>query len=226
MKNVTLLFIVFFCVLGFKSSAQESIIAEINYATLEKYVLAAKENYIRRQILGLNVEKAKADVPIATLGYLDMINGSYFWRPDNKSAIDINNPYVVNGVQFGINVSLGSLLQRPFLIKKSKIDYKIAQLEAKEFDRILAVDVKGKYYDYIQQLNQLKINSQMVQDGKNVAENLKHKFEKGEITLDAYNQSRVSLAAANTAKIQSEVAYLKSKDALEEVIGKKLEEIK
>ncbi len=177
MKNVSLLIIVLMCAFGFKSSAQESILAEINYSTLEKYIQAAKENLIKRQILGLNAEKAKADIPITTLGYLDMVGASYFWRPQSKSAIDVNNPYIVNGFQLGINVSLGSLLQRPFLIKKAKIDYKIAQLEMKDYDRTLANEVKGRYYDYIQQLNQLKINSQVVQDGKNVAENLKYKFK-------------------------------------------------
>ncbi|WP_316810252.1 TolC family protein [Pedobacter heparinus] len=226
MKNVSLLIIVLMCAFGFKSSAQESILAEINYSTLEKYIQAAKENLIKRQILGLNAEKAKADIPITTLGYLDMVGASYFWRPQSKSAIDANNPYIVNGFQLGINVSLGSLLQRPFLIKKAKIDYKIAQLEMKDYDRTLANEVKARYYDYIQQLNQLKINSQVVQDGKNVAENLKYKFEKGEVTLDVYNQSRVALAGANSSKIESEVSYLKTKDALEEIIGKKLEEIK
>jgi len=226
MKKMSLIVIILFCIGSSKSSAQDSIIPEIDYKTLEKYIAAAKENYPRREIIGLNVEKAKADVPIATLGYLDMINGSYFWRPQNRSAIDPNNPYVVNGFQLGINVSLGAVLQRPFLVKKSKYDRKIAELEAEDFDRKLANEVKGKYYDYIQQVTQLKINAQSVQDSKNVADNLKYKFEKGEVTLDVYNQSRISQSAANTAKIQSEISYLKAKDSLEEIIGKKLEEIK
>ena len=226
MKKLSLLVIMLSCVLCLKLSAQESIINEINYNTLEKYVAAAKENLPRRKINALTESKAKIDVPAATLGYLDMFSASYFYRPNDKTAINPANPYIVNGIQAGINVSLGSLIQRPFLIRKAKTDYKIAQLESQEFDIALANEVKGKYYDYIQQLNQLKINAQTVQDNKNVADNLKYKFEKGEVTLDVYNQSRIAQAASSTNKIQSEVSFLKAKDALEQVIGKKLEEIK
>ncbi len=59
-----------------------------------------------------------------------------------------------------------------------------------------------------------------------MADNLKYKFEKGEISLDTYNQSRINLASANTAKIQSEVTPLEAKDNLEEIIGMHLSDIK
>jgi outer membrane protein TolC len=225
MKKISLISALLFCMCSLKLSAQESVITEINYNTLEKYIQAAKDNP-RREILGLNIEKAKADIPITTLGYLDMVNASYYYRPDDRVAIDINNPYRVNGFQFGVSTSLGMLLQRPFEIKKAKIDHKIAQLEAKDYDRGIGNLVKGKYYDYIKQVNQLKISSQAVLDNQNVADNLKRKFEKGEISLDVYNESRNALSSASSAKLQAEVDFLKSKDALEEIIGKKLEEIK
>ncbi|MNL49312.1 Outer membrane efflux protein [compost metagenome] len=87
-------------------------------------------------------------------------------------------------------------------------------------------EVKTRYYDYILQISQLKINTQTAQDNKGVAENLRTRFERGEITIDAYNQSRIAVSASSAAKIQVEVEYLKAKDALEEIIGEKLAEIK
>lgn len=225
MKTLSKVFLILFCICSLKLSAQESILNEINYNTLEKYIDAAKNNP-RREILALNVDKAKADIPIVTLTYLDMFNAAYYYRPNDRTTLDINNPYSVNGFQLGVATSLGTLLQKPFQIKKAKIDHKIAQLEAKDYDRTLANEVKRRYYDYVQQLNELKISSQVMLDNKNVADNLKYKFEKGEITLDVYNQSRAAQSAAGRAKIQSEVSYLKAKDSLEEIIGKKLEEVK
>jgi outer membrane protein TolC len=226
MKKLSLIALMLIGICSLKLSAQESIIGEINYNTLEKYIQAAKDNYPRRKIMGLNVEKAKAEVPAVALTYLDLINASYFYRPQDKVAINPLNPYSVNGFQFGVNISLGQLLTKPFLIKKAKVDYKIAQLEAQDFDMILSNEVKIKYYDYIQNLSELKVNSQIALENKGVSENLKSKFEKGEITLDVYNASRINQAGSTNTKIQSEVSFLKAKDALEQVIGKKLEEIK
>lgn len=226
MKKLSLIALMLVGICSLKLSAQESIIGEINYNTLEKYIQAAKDNYPRRKIMGLNVEKAKAEVPAVALTYFDIINASYFYRPQDKVAINPLNPYSVNGFQFGVNISLGQLITKPFLIKKAKVDYKIAQLEAQDFDLILANEVKIKYYDYIQNLSELKVNSQIALENKGVSENLKSKFEKGEITLDVYNASRINQAGSTNTKIQSEVSFLKAKDALEQVIGKKLEEIK
>ena len=206
--------------------AQESIIPEINYADIEKYITLAKKNYPRRKILEAQKESIKTGIPMAQVSYLDMFNANYFYRPEDKSVLDPINPYNVNGFQFSINFDLGNFLQKPFLVKKAKAEYKVAQLEAEEYNMQLEREVKTRYYDYIQQVSQLKINTQSAQDNKGVAENLRNKFERGEITIDAYNQSRVAVSASSSAKIQVEIAYLKAKDALEEIIGEKLAGVK
>jgi len=224
----------FFLLVFFAStvSAQESIIGDINYGLLEKYIQAAKEYYPRRKILEQKAESIKTAKAMNAVSYLDIFTASYFYRPSESSSssdpvvINPSNPYTVNGFQYGVTLNLGNFLQKPFAGKKAKADYKVAQFEAQEYDITLGLEVKRRYYAYVQQLSQLKINTQSVQDNKNVADNLKYKFEKGEISLDIYNQSRINLATANTAKIQSEVTYLEAKDALEALIGKKLTDIK
>lgn len=223
-----LLQIALICLLSvsFETFAQETIIPEVKYADLEKYIELAKQNYPRRKEIRENVVKVKNDIPIAALSYLDIFSASYFYRPEKRSVLDPLNPYSVNGFQFGINVNLGSFLQKPFTSRKAKSDYKIAQYQADEYELALVVEVKKRYYTYIQQISKLKIYSQSVQDNKNVADNQLYKFEKGEITLDNYNQSRINLTNANTSKIQAEVDYLNSIDALEEMIGVKLSDVK
>lgn len=207
------------------SLAQESIVAQINYNQLEKYIESARQSYPRKQILAQNTEIAKNNVPIATVSYLDIFNASYIYRPDEATAINVINPYVVNGFQFGVSLNLGNFLQKPFEVKKAKAELKVAELEEKEYGSILANEVKTRYYNYIYQLNELKLKTQSAQDNKTVSDDLRYKFEKGEITLQGYNQARVQMNDSNSQKIQAELEFLKAKDALEQIVGKKLEEI-
>lgn len=226
MKKLVHIIVATLMFLSINVYAQESIIGEIKYADLEKYISLAKQNYPKTKAFNETIAKAKNELPITALSYLDIFNASYFYRPEDRSVIDPINPYNVNGFQFGVNVNLGAFLQKPFNARKAKSDYKIAQYQAKEYELALEVEVKKRYYNYIQQLSQLKIYTASMQDNKNTADNLRYKFEKGEISLDTYNQSRINLTSATTSKIQTEVNLLSAKDALEEIIGMKLADVK
>jgi outer membrane protein TolC len=208
------------------SYAQESILKDINYSDLQKYIDLAKQNYSVKKISDAQKEVVKLGVTTAKLSYLEMFNSSYFYRPNRSAVIDVVNPYNVNGVQFGVSLNLGNFLQKPFAVKRAKAQYNIAVLESEQTDVLIGMEVKRRYYDYIQQISQLKISTKSAQDNKGVAENLRSKFEKGEITLDAYNQSRVNQSESDSQKIQAEVNFLKSKDLLEEIIGMKLSDVK
>ena len=187
----------------------------------------AKESSPKKKIALAQAESIKTAIPIANLSYLDIFNASYYYRPnEDQDAINPQNPYSVNGFQFGVNFTLGTFLQKPYMVKKAKADYKVALLQSQDYDLTLATEVKKRYYTFIQTGSQLKISSQAAQDNKNISENLKDKFQKGEITIDAYNNSRILVSSANTSKIQAEVNYLVAKDALEEIIGQKLSEVK
>ena len=225
MKKIGLL--CFLIISGIVSTyGQQSIVSQINYNQLEKYIQSAKDNYPRRQIMALNTQVAAAGVPAAKVLLLDIFNASYIYRPNGAIAINAGNPFLINGFQFGVNMSLGSFLQKPFQIKQAKSGHKIAQLEQQEYDVILANEVKNRYYEYILQLNELKLKTQSAQDNKTVSDDMRYKFEKGEITLQAYNSSRISASGADSSRIQAEIEFLKAKDALEDIIGKKLEQVK
>jgi outer membrane protein TolC len=209
-----------------KSYAQESILKDINYSDLQKYVDLARVNLPQMKIAEAKKELVKTGIPMAQASFLDILNGSYFYRPENKSVLDPVNPYNINGFQLGVNVNLGTLLQKPFQVKRAKADYKIAVLEAQQNEKTVEMEVKRRYYDYIQQISQLKIATKIAQDNRGVSESLRNKFEKGEITLDAYNQSRLNQSGSESEKIAAEINYLKAKDLLEEIIGVKLSDVK
>jgi len=219
MKNTFKVITLFLILTGHNLLAQESILTEVNKADIESYISLAKKNYIKRQIQLATSDGAKNEVAIANVSYFDVINASYFYRPQGNAVVDPLNPYNVNGLQFGININLGSLLQKPFMVKKAKANYKIAQLEALDFDSQLAIEVKKRYYDYLEQKSRLKVLTQSAQDSKGVAESLRRKFERSEITLDVFNQSRVTQSNSETLKVEAEGAYLRAKDLLQEIIG-------
>lgn len=221
--KITLSILIFLSVNAF---AQETMIPDVKYSDLEKYIDLAKQNFPRKKMYDVMKENSKTSVTIASLSYLDLFSGSYFYRPQDRAVLDPLNPYNVNGLQFGINVNLASLLTKPFQVKKAKLENKIMEAQATEYDNTLTVEVKRRYYDYIQSINLLKLNTQMASDNKGVAESLRNRFEKGEISLDIYNQSRVQQFSAYQGKIQSESTFLKAKDALEEIIGVKLSDVK
>lgn len=226
MKKVLLITLSILLFVNAKSNAQESILRDINYSDLQKYIGLAKANFPQMKIAEAKKELVKTAIPMAQVSYLDIFNVSYFYRPEDKTVLDPVNPYNFNGFQLGASLNLGTLLQKPFQVKRAKADYKIAVLEAQQNDKAVEMEVKRRYYDYIQQVSQLKIATKSAQDNKGVSESLRNKFEKGEITLDAYNQSRLNQSASESEKVATEINFLKAKDLLEEIIGVKLSELK
>lgn len=224
MKNLLKITVLFVMLFSYQVNAQESILREVNNADIEKYIALAKQNYAKRKVQQAMTESVKTGVPYAKAAYFDIFNATYIYRPQNKAVIDPVNPYNVNGLQLGVNINLGALIQKPYMVKKAKADYKVAQLQELDFDNQLAIEVKRRYYDYIEQKTQLKILTQSAIDSKGVSESLRNKFEKSAVTLDVYNESRITQANASTAKVQAEVNYLKVRDLLEEIIGQKIPE--
>ena len=231
MKKITALSIIFTGLFSMGAFAQESIIPEINYTTLDKYIAAAKDYFPRRKVFKYQEEISKTAITTATLSYLDLFSASYFWRPGDKAAISdpsnpTFNPYVFNGVQVGVSINLGTYAAKPVAVKRAKLEYKVAQLQSQDYEIALVRDVRQRYYNYIQALAQLKVRTQASQDNASVSANARNKFERGEIQIDVYNAARLLLSESNIRQIESELLYLNAKDALEEIIGKKLSDIK
>lgn len=206
--------------------AQETLMDEINYNQLQKYIEMAKEYYPQRQILAEQEKIAKNDLSAANISFLDPFSASYFYRPDEQDAINPQNPYLYNGFQLSATINLGDFLQKPFQSKSAKSNLKIAQLERQIYDTELEKEVKNRYYDYIFQVKALKVQTIAAQDATGTFQTLTNRFEKGEVTLEEYNEARAAIAVANTSKIETEKSYLQAKDNLEEIIGVKLSDVK
>ena len=222
-----LLMIIMVSTCGITSSfAQETILSEINYNELEKYIQMAKDYYPQRQIVREQEKIAKNNHTMSQISYLDIFSANYYYRPDEREALNSLNPYVTNGFQASVGINLGNYLQKPFQTKSAKSSLKIAQLEMEIMDVELEKEVKNRYYNYIQQLKELMLKTKDAQDINGTLQSITNRFEKGEITIEEYNTARSAVSSVASTKMQTELNYLRAKDDLEEIIGAKLADIK
>lgn len=222
MKTKVLIVISLVSFYGLNLWAQESIMAEINYSQLETFIQLAKDNYPKNKIVRIQEERSKAAVSAARVSYLDLINVHYFYRPEDRTTLNPDNPFIINGFQFGVSLSPGIFFQKPYQVKQAKAEHQVMSLQREEYEFQLENEVKSRYYDYIFLLNEIKIKTGEAQALKALFDDTRLKFELGEAELDAYNNARANVANAVSTLTQTEVNFLKAKDSLEELIGVKI----
>ncbi|QQL51240.1 TolC family protein [Mucilaginibacter ginkgonis] len=204
--------------------AQESIVPDISYAYIDKLVATAQKNYPEVQARTYQTTIAKSGIGKAQVGYLEALNLSYYYRPN--TSVDIVNPNLFNGYQIGINLNVGTILERPFAVKEARAQYKVAQLAETQISLNLTERVKEKYFAYLEQRAQLKIRTQSFTDAQTLVKQLRYKFEKGESTLDDYQRAVLNTTEQNQSLVHAETGVFTTKAALEELLGVKLESIK
>ena len=222
--GVLLFFITTPCLVIGQGAAGVSMLPSVSYADLDKYIAAAKQNYPRVKAFEHRVEAAKKNSKAAKLGWFDLFTFSFLYSPNNSTTLV--NPSILNGYQVGMFFNFGSLLQKPYLMKQAKEQYIVTEYERDEYYLNLATMVRQRYFVYIQQLTILKLREQGELDAETSLEITKHKFEKGEMTLDDYNKALGNMSDHMQSKIEGEGAFLVAKSSLEELVGKKLEEVK
>lgn len=213
--------------------SQESIIQDIDEPLLQKYISLATINYPLKKVSDATLEKSKAQVSIASLSVLDIFNAGYFYSPQKNEGLiyapggsGANNSIVMQGFQFGANVNLGNLLSKPGIIKAAKADYKIARAQSEDYNRILANNVKLAYYDYLAAKKQLELSILAAKDLKSILANAQAQFQNGTVTIDVYTAAKSASISADAGTLTAEVAYLKAKNNLEDLIGEKLEKVR
>lgn len=221
-----LFILLFFVAINVQVKAQDDIASQINPPLLQKYIDLAKEYYPKRKMYRASELSAKAKIGAAKAGYLESMNVSYFYRPDNAAIVDTTNPYSINGFQFGVYLNLGLFFRTPSLVKQAREEYNSASYLTKEYDILLETDVKQRYFEYLQWLSDLKVKNQAYIDNKTSSDGLRYKFEKGEVSLDVYTKAKSLTSISSSEKLQVELNMLKAKSLLEALIGKKLEEVK
>ena len=197
---------------------------DLSYPFLEKLVATARRNYPRGQAYDSRVAVAERGVKKARLAYFDIFSFSYLFSP--LSSTPALNPNLLNGYQFGFFANVGSLLQKPTAIRQAKDELKVLEKEKEVYELTLEADVKRRYFTYVKAKALYRVVAQSVLDAEGMVEDIKYRFEKGEVTFETYNQALLD----KTNRLQTKISFagdvLIAKSSLEELLGKKLEEIK
>ena len=196
---------------------------EISYDFLEKLITTARTNYPRGQAFESRVDVAEKGVKKARLSYFDIFSFSYLLSPFNRTPA--LNPNMLNGYQFGFFANVGSLLQKPTVIRQARDELNVIEKEKEVYELSLEADVKRRYFEYVKTKALYRIVAQSVLDAQGMAEDIKYRFERGEVTFETYNQALLD----RTNRLQTKISFagdvLIAKSSLEELLGKKLEEI-
>jgi outer membrane protein TolC len=208
------------------SNAQESMISEVSYPFLEKLVATAKANYPKMKAYDHSITIAKLRVKNAKLDWLNILSFIYLYSPANANTNAAAQTSFLSGFQTGFSLSIGTILQKPGLVKTAKEELEISKLSQEEYNLNIEAVVQQRYFLYVQQLTMLNWKIKDLASTESTMKDVKYKFEKGEETFENYNKARTSYSTAVQGKIQAEGTYLLAKSTLEEIIGVKLESVK
>ncbi len=208
-------------------SAQESVMQDISYPYLEKLIATARDAYPKVKTFETRIDIAQAGVNRAKMSYFDILSLSYLYNPNNNGIVNPNlNTNALYGYQFGLFINIGGILQKPFVVRQAREEKKLAEQEKEVYDLSIEAEVQKRYFLYIQELAILRINAQSMLDVESLLSHTRHRYEKGEETLDVYGKTLIMFADHQTQKIKAEAAVLIAKSSLEELLGVKLETIK
>lgn len=227
MQNASRLryYLVVLLLIGFSytGTAQESMIPEVSPVYLQRLIDTAKKYFPRIQTFDHRAIIANENIKKAKLSWLDFFTFSYLYSPNNSTTLV--NPSVLNGYQVGVFFNVSSLFIRPHSIKQAKEELAITKLEKAEYTLNLEAEVKARYYRYMQTQIVLRIRKQAAVDAENILKQIQHKFEKSEDSFENFNKFSIAYADRVQAAIEAEGSSLIAKSSLEEMLGKKLEEI-
>ena len=204
--------------------ATTSMIQDVSYPNLDTLIDLAKKNYPRIKYFEQIVGAAETNVKRSKLAVFDFFTFTYLYSPNNANTA-LANPSFLNGYQVGFFLNLGSILQKAPLIKQARQELKVREYERDEYFVNLAALVRERYFRYIQQVTVLKVRAAVAMDAESNLQSFKHRYEKGEVAFDDYNKALVNLSDRVQLKIEAEGSVLIAKSSLEELIGKKLEEV-
>lgn len=199
---------------------------------LDTLIAVARANYPKVKMNQARVDYAKADVTKSKVSYLDVFTFSYLYSPANtvsllnQNATPNSSNTLINGYQVGVFMNIGTLFEKPSVVREAKRELDIVEYQKETDDLNLVAEVKKRYYAYLQQKAILGLRARTLLDAESMVNDMKVKFEKGEQTFDDYNKALIAYSEHNQETIISEKEVLTTKSDLEELLGEKLEDIK
>lgn len=207
--------------------AQETIVPDLSDNYLDKLISTAIQNYPKIKTYQTRVDIANTNISKTKISLLEALTVSYVYQP-GTATVDPTNPSTsyFKGLQAGIFLNVGTLLEKPYQVKQAKQELLIANNERDEYMINITTEVKKRYYVYVQRLAELKLQTKSVQDVEGALKDMRYKFEKGEETFEEYNKVQSDFTNHQLSKIEAETNLFLAKADLEEMLGTKMENVK
>jgi outer membrane protein TolC len=218
------IFIMGFSSLTQKVKAQETMIPDISYLFLEKLISTAKTNYPLLKQLDIKQKVEEYNIKNSKLTWFNSVNALYLSQPIGGAALI--NPLFQNGIQLAININFAQTLQTPNNVKIAKQQLEFAKETSRQYESTIELQVKTRYFTYIQQLNSIKLFTKSLQDAEGLVQSLRLKYERGEVEFNDYSEALINFSSLSKQKLEAEAGYLIAKAAIEELTITKLEDIK
>jgi outer membrane protein TolC len=204
--------------------APDSFVSDISYPYLQKLIDTAKKNYPEVRLRQKQISIARTSYHQAQVSWFDIVTPSYLYNPSQST--NLITPIAANSYQLAITINLGSLIAKPYIIHNAKQAVDVAIYQQQEYILALEANVKKLYFTYLGLQADLRLRSKAEQDAGINVNLMKYKFTKGEATLKDYNDALMIQYTQVSYRIQGELAVFNAKVNLEEIVGKKLEDIK
>ncbi|WP_373514954.1 TolC family protein [Persicitalea sp.] len=197
---------------------------EISYPLLERLLTTARANYPTLKTYDARIGIAEKGVKQTRLSYFDIFSFSYLFSPfGGQAAI---NPNQLNGYQFGFFANIGSLLQKPTQVRQARDQLRVVELERDAYLLNLDAEVRQRYFQYVKAKASYRIIAKSVLDAQSLVEDAKYRFERGEIPFETYSRTLSERSIRQQGKVAMEGDILIAKSRLEELLGKRLEDIR
>ena len=206
------------------AQAQESFVSNISYPYLQRLIDTAKKYYPEVKVRKMQVAIAKTTYHQTQISWFDIITPSYIYNP--QKSLNVVTPSVFNGYQIAVTVNLGTLLAKPYQIHNARQAVDVARFQQDEYNLSLEANVKKLYFTFLETQADLALRTRAEQDAGANVKQMKNQFEKGEVSLKDYNDALGIMYTQTSYRIQGELAVFNAKVSLEEIVGKKLEDIK
>jgi outer membrane protein TolC len=192
---------------------------------MDRLAKLAENYYPQNEYFRGKVDVMQEGLYQAKWSWLNTLSMSYQYNP--KQAVD-NSTTSSIFPQFGIGitVNIGNIFLTPSRVTQANAELKASQASLSTQISYIRAEVKRRFAKYLQSLDMLKIRQRAVNDSESEVEYIKHKFEKGETTIDEYNKVLRSYTDNLQGKVTSEGDVLYTKISVEELIGMKLEDVK
>lgn len=189
----------------------------------ESLVALAWENYPENNSYRYEVKREQELISQARWDWLNDISASFNLNEGNLNPEANATNIFFPRYNFRVSLSVGTVVNTPSRVRQAKIGKEIAGENVEQQQLAMRREVLSRYYVYLYNQDLLKLRMQAMQDVQSAFTAANRSFNRGEISLEEYNQALHARNAAEESRLQAERELVLSKLNLEELIGMSLE---